>query len=130
MIRPLRLARIALEAEALRVGHQMRRAAGRIAFGYLALIMVFCAFGFLHLAGWFWLRETLSTVQAAMIFTGVDLLVAAVFVWLALRSSPGAIEREALAVRRRALEDAEDSLAVSSLLVSLVEQFLASRPKT
>lgn len=128
-MRPIRLLRIALEAEGLRLSHQAKRTAGRIAFGYLALIMVFCAFCFLHLAAWFWLREFLSTVQTALIFTGADLVLAAVFGWGALRSSPGAVEREALAVRRRALDDAEDSMAVSSLLIRLAEQLLAGKPK-
>ena len=57
---------------------------------------------------------------AALILGGAELVLAVIFGLMAARSSPGRIEVEALAVRRRALESASSSLAFSALLTQLV----------
>ena len=49
---------------------------------------------------------TWESLHAALIVTGADLVLAVAAGLLAARSSPGRIELEALAVRRRALERA------------------------
>lgn len=47
----------------------------------------------------------------------------------AIRSTPGIVVREALAVRRRAVDDAAGSLSASALLLRAIELILTSRPK-
>ena len=128
-MRTLRLARIAMEAESLRLREMAKRAALRMVWLYLAMAMLFCALGFGHLAAWFWLRETLSALRTAGVFAAADLVLALVLTWLAFRSSPGAAEREALAVRRRAVDDAMESLSVSALLIRAIDLLLRPRAK-
>ncbi len=74
--------------------------------------------------------EALPARIVGLIFAGIDLVLALILAWLALRSSPGKAEREALAIRERALEDATELVSMSALLirgVDLVMRF--SRPK-
>lgn len=119
-----------MEAESLRLRQMAKRAALRMVWLYLAVAMLFCALCFGHLAGWFWLRETLSPLRTAGIFAAADLVLALVLTWLAFRSSPGAAEREALAVRRRAMDDAMESLSVSALLIRAIDMLLRPRSKS
>ena len=100
---PFSLGKVALEAEGLRLRHMAKRLVVRVVLGYFALGMVFGAVTFLHVAGWFWLRDYLRPAPVALIFTGIDLLLGLILGVLAVRSSPGRVEREALAIRRRAL---------------------------
>ena len=128
-MRLIRLGRIALEAEGLRLRHQAKRTAMRVVCGYMAIVMVFGALSFAHLAAWYWLRDSLPRSLVALIFTGADGLLAAILAYCACQSSPTQIEREALAIRRRALDDAEESLTVSALLLRVIEQIVTSKPK-
>lgn len=125
----LRLLRIALEAEALRLNHKAKRIVARAVFGCVALALLLGALVFGHIAAWYWLREVLPERYVALIFLGTDLLLAALLALRAMRSTPGLVEREALALRRSALEDATASLTVSALLLRLLEQLLRSRPE-
>jgi hypothetical protein len=117
----LRLVRIALAAEALRLRYQFRRAVIRAVIGVVAMALLLGALAFGHIAAWNWLRESMAPAPVALIFAGVDLLLAVVLGWLALRSVPGAVEREARAVRERALDDAADCLSISALLLQLID---------
>jgi hypothetical protein len=119
-MRALRLARIAAEAEGLRLRYSARRAAVRVVLGLVALGLLFGALVFCHIAAWYWLRQTWDRPPAALIIAGGELVLAVILVLLAARSSPGRIEAEALAVRRRALESAGNSLAFSALLTQLL----------
>ncbi len=129
MMRPIRLAQVALEAESLRLHHQVRRTAIRAVLAVLAVALLLLAAIFLHIAAWFWLRQMLAPHLVGLIFAGADLIVAIVLGVIAARSGPGRIEREALAVRRRALEDAAVSLSFSALLARLVALFFRSPGK-
>ena len=115
MLRPLRLARIAAEAEGLRLRYIARRTAIRAVMGLIALVFVCGALAFFHVAFWFWLRRHFESPATSLIVAGADLLVALVCGLLAARSSPSRMEREALDVRRRALENATSTLAYSTL---------------
>jgi MFS family permease len=129
MVRPFRLARIALSAELLRLRHQVRRAISRAILGMIALALLFGALLFGHVAGWYWLRQDMSPQLVALIFMGVDLLLALIVAGVAISSSPGEAERSALAVRESALEDVAESVSVSALLIRLFEVVMASRPR-
>ena len=120
MIRPLRLARIAAEAEGVRLRHRAQRTAVRAAFAMIALVFLAGAVAFVHVAGWFWLRQSWERQYAALILAGADLVLALLLALLAMRSSPDRAELEALAVRQRALEGATASVAWSTLAVELL----------
>jgi hypothetical protein len=120
-VRPLRLVRIALAAEAVRLRYQLRRTVIRAAIGVVATALLLSALVFGHIAAWNWLRESLAPGMVALIFAGADLLLAVVLALAALRSVPGPVEREARAVRERALDDAADFVSISALLLRLVD---------
>jgi|SRR5579863_5031147 len=114
-MRTLRLARIAVEAEGLRLRHRTRRAVVRgmlmvLALGFLVGAAVFC-----HVAAWFCLRFYWQQPGSALILAGADLVLAAFLALLAARSSPGRVEVEALAVRQRAVDSITGTLALSAL---------------
>jgi len=95
--------------------------------GTIALALLLGGLGFGHVAAWYWLRGYLLGQYVALIFVGVDLLFALVLFLFAFRSSPGLAEVEALAVRRRALEQAGESLTITALIVRVLEQLIRSR---
>jgi hypothetical protein len=118
-MRTLRLARIAAEAEGLRLRRQARRAVSRMAAGLIGLMFIGWALAFAHLAAWYWLRDTVGWPEAgtAIVLAGGDLVIAAFLVLLAARSAPGRVEREALLVRRHALESATGRLELATELL-------------
>src|SRR3954462_9183003 len=100
-MRPIRLARIAAEAEGVRLRGLASRLAFRIAFALAASLFSIGAIVFVHIAAWYWIRidEGLSYLATAGILGGIDLLIAVILVALASRSGPSRVEREALDVR-------------------------------
>jgi hypothetical protein len=124
---PLRLVGVALQAEGLRLSHRARRAGVRIVLGCFAVALLLAAVGFAHVAVWNWLREYLAAQYVAAIFAGADLVLALILGVLAARSVPGRVEVEALAVRRRALDEAAASVTISALVVRVFDQLIRSR---
>ena len=119
-MRALQLARIAAEAEALRLRHGTRRSAVRVVLGLAALTFLLSAIVFCHVAAWSRLRMSWDEPVAALILAGTDLLVAVILALAATRSSAGRVEAEALALRRRALDHATSSLTFSALVTPLL----------
>jgi hypothetical protein len=119
-MRTLRLARVAAEAEGLRLRYSARRAAVRAVLLLIALGFLFGAVVFLQVAAWYWLRMSWDRPAAALILAGTEIVVAGILGLLAGRSSPGRLEIEALAVRNRALEGASSSLAFSALATQML----------
>ena len=115
-MRTFRLARIAVEAEGLRLRQRAQRTAIRAAFGMIAMAFMLGTVIFIHIAAWFWIRESWEHQYAALILAGADFVLAMVLAFVASRSAPGRVELEALAVRQRAVESAVGSIAVSSLM--------------
>jgi hypothetical protein len=119
-MRTLRLARIAAEAEGLRLRHSARRTAVRAAFGVVAIAFVLGMVVFVHIAAWFWLRPTWPGQYVALMLAGADLVMALLLGTLAARSAPDRTELEAIAVRQRALEGASASIAWPALALQLL----------
>jgi hypothetical protein len=119
-MRALRLARIAAEAEGVRLRERMRRTAARAAFALVAMAFLAGAVVFAHIAAWFWLRLSWDAQYAALIVAGFDLVLAILLALLAARSSPGRVELEALAVRRHAIDSAASTLAFSALAMQVL----------
>src|SRR3569833_711747 len=105
------LAKIAAEAEVLRIKHMLRRQGVRAAFGFVALVFLLAVLVIGNVAIWQELRMYLSPINATLALLGANLLFAVIFGVLAARSSPGHTEREALAIRQRALGEARSALA-------------------
>ncbi|MGH7154818.1 MAG: hypothetical protein ACREF3_12900 [Acetobacteraceae bacterium] len=123
-MRSLRLAYIALQAEALRLRRFTRRNITRLILAAIALPFLLAAFGFFEAAFWSWLSRHLVPELAAVAIAGANLLVAGLFLILAARSSESRVEIEALKVRQRALEDATRQLTIATLVVPVARLVL------
>jgi hypothetical protein len=121
-MRPFRLARIAAEAELVRLRGMMTRIMTRVIFGVVALFFLLGAMVFAHVAAWYEIRVGLdqSYLATAGILGGADLLLAIILLLLASRSSPSKVEVEALNVRRRAIEGIGSALTLTQLALPLV----------
>jgi hypothetical protein len=113
-VRSINLLKIAAEAELLRLRTVVARQGRRAAFGIIAFIFVLGVLVLAEAAGWQALRIYVVSIVATLILLGVNLIIAGIFGVLAARSSPGHVEREALRVRRQALEAARGSMAFTA----------------
>ena len=130
-MRPVLLGRIAAEAEGVRLRGLMRRVVIRALLAVIALLFALGAIIFAHIALWYWLRTAQGQTypMAAGILGGADLLAAAVFACLAMRSAPSRTELEALDVRRKAIEAIGETLNWTRLIGSIL-RILASRRRS
>jgi hypothetical protein len=118
-MRPFALARIAVQSEAIRLRAMASRTAARVLLAVIALPFLLGAVVFAHMAAWFWLDQ--SGLASAGILGGVDLGLAVIFAILAKRSAPGAVEREAIAVRRQALAGIGATVTLVRLVVRILQ---------
>jgi hypothetical protein len=118
-MRPVRLARIAAEAEGVRLRGLATRIATRVVLAVVALVFIIGAIVFAHVAAWYEIRAGLD--QTFLITTGImggaDLLIAIILGLLASRSRPSRVEREALEVRRQAIQGISGTLSVTQMLI-------------
>jgi hypothetical protein len=121
-MRPFRLARIAAEAEGVRLRGLISRIVTRAVLAIIALLFVLGAVVFAHVAAWYWLRIGMDQtfLAAAGILGGGDLLVAVVLGFLASRSTPSRVELEALDVRRKALRAIGSTLSLAQLIIPVL----------
>jgi hypothetical protein len=121
-MRPVRLARIAAEAEGVRLRGLATRIVTRAIFAVVALIFVLGALTFGHIAAWYGIRVGLEQtfLATAGILGGADLLVAIILLVLASRSRPSRTETEALEVRRRALEGIGSALSLTQMALPVL----------
>jgi hypothetical protein len=125
-MRTLRLARVAAEAEGLRLRAMARRSVIRIVLAVVALVFLSGTLIFAHIALWLWLQlaQGWTPIATSGALGGGDLAAAIVLSLLAARSTPGRVEREALAVRRQAWENATSSMALSAMLLPALRLIL------
>ena len=116
-MRALRLARLAARAEGFRLRLLVRRQAWRAALGLVAAVFVLAALVGLHVAGVLALTAAFAPLWAVLIVVGVDVFIAVVLAAIALRSRPGEAEREALQLRRVAVEQAMEAEPMARLFV-------------
>lgn len=121
-MRPVRLARIAAEAEGVRLKGMVSRIVTRAIFGVVAVLFVIGAIVFAHFAAWFELRTALDQTFLAATgeVGGADLLVAIILGVLASRSSPSRVEREALDVRRKAVQAIGGTFSLAQLALPVL----------
>jgi len=125
-MRSASLLRIAAEAEVLRLRALIKRQARRGMYGAVAAIFAAAVLTLAEVAAWQGLRLKVEAIAATLILLGGNLAIAAVFGLLAARSTPSRTEREALRVRRDALDAARGSLAFATL-VPMATHLLTAR---
>lgn len=121
-MRPFRLARIAAEAEGVRLRGMAARIATRAILAVIALFFVLGAVVFAHVSAWYELRVGLdqSYLATAGILGGADLLLAVILGFLATRSTPSRVEIEALDVRRKAIEGIASAMSLTQMVIPLL----------
>ncbi len=116
----VQLARFAAQAEFFRLRALLRRQAFRAIFAGVAVLFALAALAGGHVAGVLALCAYVTPMQAILIVAGLDLIVAIIFAAIASRDVPGAVEREALALRRATAEQAIEAVAVATLINRVV----------
>ena len=110
-MRTLRLARIAAEAEGLRLRQMAKRRAVQAGMGAVAAVFVICALAVAHFSAWLALVKVIpDPLYAALIVLAIDLVIAGILGFLATRSSPNRVELEAVRVR----DQAKQQLAITT----------------
>jgi hypothetical protein len=115
-MRSVNLVKVAIEAEILRYKSMAARQARRAGFGVAALIFGVGFLITLEIAGWQAARMYIQPIYATLCIMGFNFVVAAVFAVVAMRSNPGRSEIDALAVRKRAVQALQTSMAISALV--------------
>jgi hypothetical protein len=128
-MRPLRLARVAAEAESIRLQAMATRMVTRLVMAAVALLFVIGAIAFGHIAAWYWIRidRSMSFYAAAGILGGVDLLIALILLLMASRSGPSRVEVESLEIRRKAIEGIGGLFTLPQLVLPLLRMVVAMR---
>ena len=118
-MRGLRLARIAAQAELLRLRCLLRRQAIRALLAVVATVFLLGALAGAHVAAVLALMQRYTALTSVLIVVGVDLAIAVVLGLFAAGNGPGRAEREALRVRRVATEQAVEAVAVAGLIAGV-----------
>jgi type VI protein secretion system component VasK len=116
-MRATNLLKVAAEAEYLRIQHLLKRQGMRAAIGLVAVIFALCTLAWVNVIGWQIVQLFVqSPIYTTLIMLGINLLLAVICIILAARNTPSRTEQEALELRRRALDEARGSFALSAVV--------------
>jgi hypothetical protein len=115
-MRSVNLIKVAIEAEILRYKSMAARQGRRAGFGVAALIFGLGFLITLEIAGWQVARMYMLPIYATLCLMGLNFVVAAVFGFVAMRSSPGQSETDALEVRKKAVQALQTSMTISAII--------------
>ena len=116
MRRSLRLAKVATQAEGLRLRRMIQRQAYRGVYGAIAAVFAIALLSMAHIALYLWMFTYVSSLAAVGIVAAVDLVFAAIFGFMASRDSPDSVELEATRVRDTARAQLTDVLTLTTLV--------------
>ena len=114
-MRAVELAKVAANAEALRLRELASRQSRRAIYGVVAAVFGIGVLVLLHVVAYNMMVPNVSPLVASLVLLAFDLIVAAVCGLKALKSVPGPVELEALAIRKQALQDVRGSVTLMSL---------------
>jgi hypothetical protein len=126
-MRSVNMAKIAAEAEVIRLKAMAQRQGMWAAFGAAALIFALGVLILLNILIWQLLCLYMQPIYATLILLAINLAVAAAFGVLAMRSTPSQTEQQALELRQRAVRELQGSLALSALLPVAGSLFRSNR---
>jgi uncharacterized membrane protein len=129
-MRAVELGKVAAAAEALRLRRLARRQALRAAFGAGAAVFGIAVLVLVHVLIYNVLRLWLSPVVSSLILLAIDVVAAGILGFLAMRSTPDAIETEALAVRRQAVLEMKRSVTVMAVVGEASRLLIRRRART
>ena len=126
-MRIVQLLRLAAQAEALRWRRTGRGYAIQAGLGAAAAVFALMLIIMLHVAALIWLSADWTSLSAALIVAGADLLVALILVWLAVRHAEDSVAVEALRVRDDALRQVGDTTARAAMVLPLLRSQSAKK---
>ena len=115
-MRTAELAKVAANAEKLRLQALAKRQALRGAFGAVAALFGIGVLILLHVLGYQLLRGALGPIGSTLVVLAVDLVIVIVSGVMALRSTPSIVEREAYDIRVQALREMRTSLTLMGMV--------------
>ena len=115
-MRTVDLGRPAAQAEVLRIKRLVRRQAMRVVWGVVAAVFLVAVLVMVHAVVFAALTTALSPLLSTVVLGVIDLLLAVLFLVLALKGAPDTLEVEARAIRDQALSEMKESLAITALL--------------
>ena len=116
MRRTFQLARVAAEAEVLRLRTMAKRYATRVVLAILAAVFLIATLVCAETAVAMAISRTLGPVSATLVVMGGNLLIAVIFLAIAASSKPSSVEREALQVRKTAQAQITQTMALTALI--------------
>jgi hypothetical protein len=119
-MRTVSLARVAAQAELLRVRRRGRRTVHRAAYGAVAGVFAIATLTAVHAAIVLALTRHFELLYAVLIVGGGDLVIAVVLGLVAARNVPDAIEREAYEVRQKALGQLGETVALTTVVAPML----------
>jgi hypothetical protein len=119
-MRSFRLARLAAEAEALRWRAFAERTARRAGFAAIAGIFLILALAGLHAAAAIMMVSYVSPLATSLILVAADIVIGCVFLLLASRDTQSTAERDALQLRRSAIDGIKQEASMASLVASVI----------
>ena len=115
-MRALQLVQVAAEAEKIRLQRKAVRELKRVVYAAMATIFALGILCMLHVLAWSLLVPHVGPVWTSIILLGTDVVIVMAFGFLAVRSKPGRAERDAEDIRRGALRQVRQSLALSAVV--------------
>ena len=115
-MRTVSLAKVAAQAELLRVRRRGRRTMHRAAYGAAAGVFAIATLAAAHVAIVLALTPRFQPLYAVLIVGGGDIVIAIVLGLLAARDAPDSIEREAHELRQKALGQLGETLALTTVV--------------
>lgn len=119
-MRSVKLARLAAQAEILRLRRLLQRQVVRAILAAVAVVFLIGALVGLHVAAGMELSRYVAPLWATLIVAAVDLVIAIVLGLFALRNQPGSVEIEALRVRQTAQTQMMEAAALTTLVGPLL----------
>ncbi len=133
-MRTLRLTRIAVQAEGVRLRRRARRLVMQLVLAVIALPFLLAAFGFLEAAFWTFLIRHFQPEYCGLIIASSNILVSALLVVIAMaQGGDDRVALEAIQVRQRALESAGRTFTLAAIVGPVIgflfDQFRRSRQR-
>ncbi len=119
-MRLISLLKLAAQAETLRWKRTGRGIAIQAALGAAAALFGLMLLVMLHVAALIWLARDQGGAGAALILAAVDLVIAGILGWLAVRHSEDTVQVEAQHVRDDALRQVGDTASRAMMLAPLL----------
>lgn len=120
-MRLLQLARTAWDAEALYLRRQVRAHGFQAGYAAVAVVFALMLLVMLHITAFVALLPSQGPVWSALIVGFVDLMLLALFGWLASRAGHDPVALEARLIRKEAMRQMGDSAARVAVLAPLLK---------